>query len=213
MLKHQEYYDSTHLLLYNKNIVMQHTNIKDFDYTTTYFNHYRNLENTVMDLKITNERIKLVKKYSSDIVCDFGIGCGSFISKMKKNIFGYDINPIGINWLKENKIYINPYCDDHNHIKCWTLWDVLEHLKNPFDFLKIINPNDFLFLSIPIFNSFSNLSKNKHFKPNEHLFYYKEEGLIKLCKNMNFILLESDNIETELGRENIKRYVFQKKEK
>lgn len=210
MIKLGEELNCNHIFANNKKIVVQKNKYFPIEYNQKYFDHYKFLETTKRGESITNERIDLVKKYSSETVLDIGIGCGSFVSKMKSNTYGYDVNQVGINWLKEKKIFLNPYEENTSHIKCWTFWDVLEHLPDPDIILNIIKPLDFLFISIPIFIDFEKLTTNKHFKPNEHFLYFTNEGLIDYLREMNFELLHSDDVEIKLGREDIIRYVFRK---
>lgn len=210
MNKNKKNFDDDHFFDNNEMIVIQKDTSNPINYDQNYFDHYIKLEMTLMGKKITQERIKLVRKFSKDTILDIGIGSGSFIKNTKLQIYGYDINPIAVKWLEKNSLFLNPYKDDTGHIKCWTFWDVLEHIPNPKNILEIIKPTDFVFLSIPIFDNFLNLKKSKHFKPNEHFFYFTNDGLISFMKKMKFYILHTDNTETKLGRENIKRYVFQK---
>ena len=183
---------------------------KFFSYDEKYFSNYKNLENTKTCSLINKARVELVRKYKYNHVLDFGIGSGTFVKTFADKIFGFDINPIGVNWLKENQLYLNPFLENHDHINSWTLWDVFEHFENPIKFLQILKKEDFLFMSIPIFVSFTNLERSKHYKPNEHLFYFTHQGLIELLGKYNLMLIEYNNIETQIGRENINTYVFKK---
>lgn len=209
MLKHYNKFNLFHGVFGNQ-IIKQLYLTNKFKYDEKYFSYYNSLEDTNKCNQINQCRVKLVSKYKYNHILDFGIGSGTFIKNFKNNIYGYDINLIGVKWLKDKNIYLNPFEQKHDHISSWTLWDVFEHLENPIKFLQILKKEDLLFMSIPIFVSFTNLEKSKHYKPNEHLFYFTHQGLIDFLRKYNLMLIEYNDIETKLGRENINTYVFKK---
>ena len=203
-------FDDNHGYLFDKKIVVQINKSSPIKYDREYFDHYKNLENTNMGLLISKGRVDLVRKYSQDLVLDTGIGCGSFLSMIGEKGFGFDINEVGVRWLMERKKLLNPFLEKTDHITCWTFWDVLEHLPDPSVSLNLLKSKDFLFISIPIFNDFSTLKNNKHFKPNEHFYYFSDDGLIEYITKQGFVFMEKDDYEIKLGRQDIYRYVFQK---
>ena len=145
-----------------------------------------------------------------DHVLDIGIGCGTFINRLRIPAYGYDINPVAVSWLKEREIYCNPYENIPGEVDGLTLWDVLEHIPNPDDLLDLVPSGMHVITSIPIFPDLQKLQESKHYKKNEHYLYFSENGLYIYMEDMGFRLQEKSYQETKIGRESIMTFVFQK---
>ena len=65
-------------------------------------------------------------------------------------------------------------------------------------------------MSLPIFNDPDKITKSKHYRPGEHIWYWSDSGLIKWFDSLGFELVERNNVETQLGREEIWTYVFRR---
>jgi hypothetical protein len=83
----------------------------------------------------------------------------------------------------------------------------------------MIRPEAFLrcvrgmvFVSIPIFTDLDHIKRSKHYRPNEHLWYFTREGLVKWMHGHGFGLAEENRMETDLGREDIGTFVFHRTE-
>jgi hypothetical protein len=184
--------------------------IKPFQYGKSYWDNYVSLEDTELGEKLTQFRCNLVLKYCNNIL-DVGIGSGSFLKYLKINKKGFDVNPHGIDWLIENKLFLNPYKDNLKFINGFCFWDVIEHFENPNTILSLLPKKSFAFISIPIFNQIEWIQKSKHYKPNEHLCYFTTKGFIEFMKYIDFTLIEMSSQETILGRDSIMTFVFQKR--
>lgn len=207
-----EFFDDNHYFGNNKSLVFQNPEMESIIYDKSYYDHYKNLEKYEICKNLNNERYKLVNYFKCKKIMDIGVGSGAFIQTCEKiQCFGYDINTFSKSWLCEKNIFLNPYEDDTSYIDGWTMWDVLEHLRNPYLLLRKIKSKDYLFLSLPIYDNFSNLHTSKHFKLNEHFFYFTHDGLIDFICRQDFIFIHYDKKEIDLGRESIYRYVFTKK--
>lgn len=174
-------------------------------YGSEYFKKYIGYSNTSMGASITQARVDLVKKYYDGDVLDIGIGSGHFVEK-HGNAYGYDINPDAINWLENCGKYRNLYAEKHNSA---TFWDSLEHIKNPLDAITKIN--NFIFVSIPIFNSVEAILSSKHFRKDEHYWYFTEKGLVHWFSRNGFDCVEANSVETGIGRSEIRTFVFRKR--
>ena len=53
--------------------------------------------------------------------------------------------------------------------------------------------------------------QSKHFKPNEHVWYFTDWGLRLWFEEQGFDCLETNYDETNIGREGINSYVFRRK--
>lgn len=190
-------------------IMYQRDRSKSIKYDKEYYNNYVNLESSNISDKLTKIRVDLVEKYCQKSVLDIGIGSGKFIKTTKIQSFGYDINPIAIEWLKKNNKFFDPYKDSPS-MECFTFWDTLEHIPDPSRILSRFSIDQYVFLSLPIFDNLTKIRESKHYKPNEHYYYFTSNGLIKFMKDSGFQIIELSDLETRTGRENILTFVFKK---
>ena len=65
---------------------------------------------------------------------------------------------------------------------------------------------------MPIFRDLPDLLASKHFKPNEHIYYFTRQGLIDFFEHFGFVCLLTDRFETtSFGREGIESFAFLRK--
>lgn len=89
-----------------------------------------------------------------------------------------------------------------------SFWDSLEHIHNPTDLLDCIE--NYAFISTPIYKDKEHILRSKHFRPDEHCWYFTKDGIINFMSNFGFYCIEYSNIETEIGREDIGSFVFKR---
>lgn len=176
-------------------------------YDKAYFEKYVGYAKTDMGRELTRLRVALVTKYAGDgPVVDIGIGCGQFVeTRGISNTFGYDVNPEGVRWLLDRGAWWDPYAYDPEHATCW---DSLEHMKRPGIFTRCVRK--YLFLSIPIFENKDHVLRSKHFRTDEHFWYFTRRGLLQWMRSHSFKLVEENRMEEELGREDIGTFVFER---
>lgn len=179
--------------------------VKGFPYDDKYFNKYKCYANTVRGDKLTNARISFVNKHYSGVILDVGIGSGQFVLA-RRNTFGFDVNPAGVKWLEAHELYRDLYEGPGFEALCF--WDSLEHIEDPEK--AIAQAKEFVFASMPIFNSLEDLQKSKHFRKDEHFWYFTHEGLVNWFNSNGFSLVEVNNEEIKLGREGILSYCFRR---
>lgn len=164
-------------------------------YDQSYLAEYRRRGETELGRKINRERWSLVQRYMphSSQILDWGCGDGAFI-RSKENghyVDGYDINPN------------SPFYDNHRlYLGRWdavTLWDVIEHLKHPSDFLRKLR-TEWLFISTPNVASVNGavLKDWKHWKPEEHQHLFSEASLYRMLSRTGFRVIEISNEEGAL---------------
>ena len=186
------------------------TNVeKTIDYDQAYFEDYVKKENTEIANKWNAFRTSISSKYCNSLL-DIGIGSGEFIKSSKINVFGYDINNCGIEWLKSNNLFLNPYEDNIDSIDGFTFWDSLEHFYEPTDLLNIISTDKYIFVSLPIFKNIFEIKKSKHYKPNEHISYFTSKGFANFLEKSGYDLIEMSSEEIKSGREEIYTFVAKK---
>lgn len=195
-------------LFWEKELGFGYFPVRENPYDKSYFEKYLGYAETPMGVAITRARVDLVRRYAGDEpVVDIGIGCGQFIETRGSAITtGYDVNPEAIRWLLDRNLWADPYFKEPVNATCF---DSLEHMKRPERFVELVERR--LFLSIPIFEDRAHVSRSKHFRPDEHFFYFTRDGLVKWMERLDFILEEENRMETDLGREGIGTFVFKRK--
>lgn len=182
--------------------------VKETPYDEAYFDKYVTYSNTEMGKELTKKRAEFVNKYFNGILIDIGIGCGDFIKYRTENFgvtYGFDINPVAVKRLQESNKFLDPYS---NKVKAVSLWDVLEHIHDQQKLLDMVE--EWVFVSMPIYKDGEQVLRSKHFKPQEHCWYWTQAGLIRWMFAKGFSLAGVSNFETELGREDIETFAFKR---
>lgn len=189
-------------------IMFQTDMTRSVNYGADYYEKYVKYEATDIATKLNEGRTSITEKYCNSIL-DIGIGSGEFIKSSRIKVFGFDINPVAVQWLKDQNLYYNPY-DNMPDVGGLSFWDSLEHIPNPNQLLSLLRQNQYAFISIPIFKDLGKVKESKHYRPDEHYYYFTKEGMVKYMTDSNFNLIEIDNFEIKAGREDILTFVFQK---
>lgn len=179
--------------------------VKDQPYDDDYFDKYVGYAKTECGKAITEARVKFVNGHTLGGVMDVGIGCGAFIER-RGSTCGFDINPQAIKWLQEKNLLADPRTAPYPSA---TFWDSLEHINNPGQILQYIT--DYVFVSMPIYQDAEHILRSKHFRKDEHCLYFTEDGFVNWMAEKGFDLLEIDDFETRLGREDILSFAFKRK--
>jgi len=199
---------------YEHGLMYQRDMTKPVDYDEAYFENYVRRENTEIARRLNRARCSITEKYC-DCIVDVGVGSGEFIKSLHARglvkAYGYDINPAGVHWLTERGLYSDIYEDVPQDVEGFTLWDTLEHIPNPQVFFRVVRRGDFLFVSLPVFQDLEQVRQSKHYKKNEHFYYFSSGGLVRLLDDSGFDFVESNDAETIAGREGIGTFVFLKR--
>lgn len=179
--------------------------VKANPYNAEYFEAYNAIKETPIGLALNEARVNLVNKYTSGSVLDIGIGNGAFV-EARENTWGFDINPVAVKWLIDCNKYRHPL----RGADALTFWDSLEHIHNPT--LMLQGAKEFVFVSCPIYDDVEHVLRSKHFKPDEHCWYWTVEGLVKYMDMFGFQVQEVNWMETAIGREDIATFVFKRNE-
>lgn len=174
-------------------------------YDQSYFDKYAGYEQTDLGRAITEARMDFVDRHIevSEEVIDIGIGSGHFLKERGFETYGFDVNPSAIKWLQANERWKNPYFDDIENL---SFWDSLEHIQDPTALVK--RAGNFIFTSIPIFKDREHCLKSKHYREDEHFWYFTKDGLVRWFEELGFSLIEENDIESQLGREDILSFAF-----
>lgn len=180
------------------------------DYDQEYFAKYVNYGNTMKGVLLNQYRTDFVKAYLDDeYVLDIGVGSGSFMNSHGR-AYGFDINPVAIELIKQQSKWIDPYTDSLTELGGFCLWDCLEHLENPSKLISLLPWGSYCFVSIPIFENLFRIKQSRHYRPGEHLHYWTIDGLILWFQAHDFTCLQVSDFESRLGREDIFSFAFVK---
>jgi len=173
-------------------------------YDRAYFERYRRQAASDIGRALMQARVEFVARHYDGFLCDVGIGSGAFI-ELRGQTCGYDVCPTAIDWLKARHLWVDPY---RVSFSAMSLWDVLEHI--PAFWLLLRNVEQWLFVSLPIFADAKHALRSKHFRPDEHCWYFTRDGLVQMMRCLGFHLVEENDSETKLGREDIGSFAFLK---
>lgn len=173
-----------------------------------YWDKYVGYARTPLGEAITQARVDLVRGWTLGPVVDVGIGCGAFIEAMcaaGATTYGCDVNPVAVTWLHHRGLWRSPW---EGPVHAVSLWDVLEHLPDPA--AMIANVRELVFTSLPVFACAEDVLTSKHFRPDEHRWYWSPDGLVHWMATQGFECIEHDQRETRLGRESIDTFAFRR---
>lgn len=185
----------------------------DSVYDRSYFDKYTEYSHTQMGKDLTKARIEFVDRFHKGFILDIGIGCGDFVQsrnnteERKTSTRGFDINPAGKEWLEERNLFSNAY-EDSIKYPAMTFWDSLEHIENPDILLKSVR--EWVFVSLPIFAGVNHILTSKHFRKDEHRWYWTNDGFIDWMMRQGFEMHDHTYFEQGLGREDIHTYAFKR---
>lgn len=175
-------------------------------YDGSYWDKYRGYDRTPMGDRLTAARLALVRKYIKEpqrIIIDVGIGGGRFVEEM--DCYGWDINPDAVEWLAKHHALMDPW---QTPVAAMTFWDSLEHIHEPSGLLA--NAKEWVFVSCPVFETPRDIQRSKHYRKDEHCWYFTKQGLSGFMEIHGFGLVEINSMEEEAGREDIGTFVFKR---
>lgn len=151
-------------------------------YNKSYFDRYVERGKTSIGKEIYDERWKLIKKYccKEKTVLDYGCAAGSFLKGSSNGfiVSGYDINPY------------SPYHTQINgQYDILTMWDVIEHLKEPSNPILHYKPK-YIFLTTPNLHKEVDFKTWKHNRPQEHLHYFNEATITKFLDELDYRVID-----------------------
>jgi len=175
------------------------------DYGEDYFQKYVGYEGSAVEASLNNFRSQFVDMHYRGAVVDIGIGCGTFINRRGRlNTSGYDVGSKSISWLKDQDLWTDPYeCSSVSAITCW---DSLEHIRDYRPLLSKVSK--WAFMSVPIFVDCYHASRSKHFRPEEHWWYFTNDSIVSMMALHGFKLVSQSSMEQVIGREDINCYAF-----
>lgn len=180
-------------------------------YSDAYWQKVSAYENGNIAMAVNRGRCELLAFHLAPAasVLDVGAGTGAFVRAANAagfRVSGYDVMPKAAERLRLEGVYDT----DVESFDAVTMWDSLEHMQTPGDWLRRIVVGCFLFVSVPVFKSLSNIRGSKHYRPGEHLYYFTPEGLIDWLRRYGFKMIARSNHEIAAGRESIGAFAFKR---
>lgn len=180
-------------------------------YDCAYIAKYEGYAKTDMGKAINAERQQFVNAlFDKDVkTVDVGVGSGDFM--YVKNCLGYDVNPLMVKQLTDEGRFVDVYNKEEleqEDIKLLTFFDSFEHIQDPSMILRNMPEGSGVIMSIPIYRGFTPLEEWKHYRPNEHLHYFTNKGLMHYMKDNGYMISQFSEFESNLGREDIFTYCF-----
>lgn len=172
-------------------------------YDEEYFNEYVRRGQSGMGVLLNECRVEWVRKYHDGPVLDVGSGAGDFLRAMEDESVGTDVLPEAMTLLYDNQKEWRG-----EPMTAMTFWDSFEHIIDHSAYLD--RCMKWAFLSLPIFPSKADVLSSKHYKPHEHVWYFRGDGLESYLNSFGFEFRAYDNFETRLGREAIVTYTFER---
>lgn len=178
--------------------------VTEFPYDDAYFEKYQGYAATEMGKAINDARVAMVDRHWQGRLLDIGIGCGQF-AQSRPLTHGYDVNPAGVLWLDEQRLYLDPRV---HGVDAACFWDSLEHIRDPGALLAKVRR--MVFVALPIFRDLTHLMSSKHLRRDEHYWYFTDAGFRAFMAAHGWRCIEHNAVETELGREDICSYAFER---
>lgn len=182
-------------------------------YSSDYWERYRRQDRTEIADALNSVRLSLVHRWHpmNTELCDIGIGGGRFLEDCGSMlggglVYGYDVNPVAVDWLKSRRRYADPY---ERAFPTLTFWDSLEHIERPENILRAAGR--LVFVSLPIFTGPDHVLRSKHFRRDEHYHYFTRASFVRYMQAHGFELLEHNTMEQDAGREDIESFAFQRR--
>jgi SAM-dependent methyltransferase len=190
-------------------------------YDQAYFDAYRRIANDPIGIALNEFRAGLLWDYLPEAECpgpevatvlDVGVGDGAFLrmagqilSLGQCKLLGADINPAAITYLEE--LGQLGSIEDGADVMCF--WDSLEHFRDPRVPLRTCRK--LALVSLPTFTSAEQAVTSKHFKPEEHFWYFTPWAFRQFADQEGFDVIDQRETETVLGREGISTFVLRRR--
>jgi len=177
------------------------------EYADEYYQMCVKSEAREITANLNESRRALVRKYTSLPVLDIGIGAGTFVEHM--DCFGFDINKRSQEWLiKQGKLRVPAF--PAGFPLAMTFWNSIQCIPDP-TVMIIQSEPDFIFASLPVFDTPENVVSSKHYKPGENIWYWTIKGFRNFMDDLHYEQIERNCHEEFLGFDGTATFVFKRK--
>lgn len=171
-------------------------------YDDNYWSRYRAMDCSPVGDALTGRRVAMARRWGVDPArsVDVGIGGGRFCTDM--DCKGWDINPTALAWLLDTGRALDP---TQRKVDTAFFWDSLEHIHDPRPILA--NVERCVLISMPIYRDANHILQSKHFRKDEHCWYFSAIGLVRFMERHGFLLAGWNRME-QPEREDIETFAF-----
>lgn len=172
-------------------------------YDQAYFDKYVSYAATARGKALLEARLELLASVwlPGDRILDVGVGCGAFVEACREigvDCLGYDCNPAAVRWLRDRELWGQLRSGAYQTV---TFWDALEHLEDPWSALRCAGRA--ALVSVPLESSGEAWLGSKHFRKDEHRWYWSRNGFERFAESCGFVVRKHCTVESALGRQNI----------
>jgi len=177
-------------------------------YDAAYFARFAGYAGSAISDRLIAARLELVgRHWGHGPLIDVGCGAGTFIAARNAEVgrpvtTGWDINPASLAWLDRAGLRADPY----EGAAAVSMWDVLEHIAEFDELLAAVRHA--VFVCLPIFRDLQHVLGSRHYRPDEHCWYFTETGFLAVMRRLGWRCLERSRDETAAGRDGIGSYAF-----
>jgi hypothetical protein len=174
-------------------------------YDAAYWDRYRAMDKTDVGRALTRMRLSFVLEHYDGQLVDVGVGGGAFVEAAGAH--GFDVNPCAIEWLAASKRWHPLYEKD---TPAATFWDSFEHINDITAALRQVRR--WVFMSLPIFDGPDHVLRSKHYRKDEHYWYWTRAGLAQFMESQGFLWRKHSLMEQSAGRQDIESFSFERVE-
>lgn len=181
-------------------------------YDDAYFQKYQRMADSPIGEALNAFRVDLLHRVSDPdcLVLDVGIGDGAFLRAAEDELprlrlRGCDINPAAIRYLEAH----GQLGSIELTYDVVTFWDSLEHFRDPR--IPLRAAGRFALVSLPVFPDSSAALRSKHFRPDEHFWYFSPRGFVAFAEGQGFQVVDQLETENYLGREGISTFILKRR--
>ena len=149
---------------------------------------------------LIDERIQLVKKYTSLDVLDIGSKQFAIAASLDMpNVKCFSTNKDDVKLLVDNKLYRHPF----KGATSLTFWNTFQNIADPR--LHLSGADEYVFISCPIYNEVSEVRK-----VDGQFWYFTVNGIVNFMKPFGFEIQEVNWMEKWYIQDNIGTFVFKR---
>lgn len=182
------------------NLYMCPSASEPFNYGPNYELHYHLYAQTEFAKKLHTERWNFVVKNAEPVsVLDFGCGVATFGEYAPNGVKMFSYDP----YFKRDFSFVW-----NDGVDVVTFWDSLEHMRR-IQLVPLLKTK-YIAVSTPTLKNGKNILDWKHFRPDEHVWYFNREAIVKLFAKWGYKLVDESDFEIGLGREDIWSFCFKR---
>lgn len=183
-------------------------------YDDAYLAKYDEYAETALGDALTSARAQLVLAHAAPraTVLDIGCAAGCVVNRLRARglaAYGHDVIPAAVKrlgpWGEPDPLRRPPgwFTDA-------TFFDSLEHIPEPWYLLDAVASR--AYVSIPVFTDDDDVLASRHYRPDEHYWYFTRLGFIRFADALGWECVALSDMETREGRESIATFTLYRRE-